>query len=433
MKKLLRARQMLGKYRIERLLAQGGFGEVYRAVDTIEGRRVALKIPYAHLVDQDLLDDFRREVRLTAQLDHPNILPIKNAAFVDSHFVIASPLGGGTLADRLKRRVSFKVALEFAEQMLEALAFAHRRRIVHCDVKPENFILFPGNRLRLTDFGIARVALHTLSASGSGTLGYIAPEQAMGKPSYRSDVFSLGLILYRMFSGQLPQWPFEKPYPGYQRLRTSLLPELLALIARAVVLEPRDRFENADAMWKAFLRLKPRALGYHGRRLKRRRASAPRQDWKEVRWRQFRRRYGRALETKSECPRCKGPVAESMIACSWCGESIPRYRGKTQSSRRCPRCRRGLKLDWRFCPWCHGPSLRATSSRSFSDSRYSARCHNKSCSRRLLMPFMRYCPWCRQKVRRRWPIPDGDQRCSRCGWGVVPSFWDYCPWCGSAI
>jgi serine/threonine protein kinase len=97
--------------------------------------------------------------------------------------------------------------------MIEAVAYAHRQRIIHCDIKPENFILFPDNRLRLTDFGIARVAQNTVAGSGSGTVGYMAPEQAMGKPSMRSDVFSLGLVIYRMLTGQLPEWPFEWPPP----------------------------------------------------------------------------------------------------------------------------------------------------------------------------------------------------------------------------
>ncbi|MBN1442932.1 MAG: protein kinase, partial [Planctomycetes bacterium] len=129
MKRLLRTRQKLGKYRIEGLLARGGFAEVYRAVDTIEGMRVALKIPFSHLVDKELISSFRKEVRITAKLDHPNVLPIKNAAFIDDHFVVASPLGERTLASRLKSRMSARLALELAEQMIEALAVAHRHKI----------------------------------------------------------------------------------------------------------------------------------------------------------------------------------------------------------------------------------------------------------------------------------------------------------------
>src|SRR5690606_16309985 len=135
-----------------------------------------------------------------ARLDHPNILPIKNAEFIDDNFVVAFALGTGTLADRLSRRISPETALSYTDQILESLAYAHSQNIIHCDVKPENIILFPNHRSRLTDFGIAKVAMRRIKASGSGTVGYIAPEQAMGKPSFRSDVFSAGLILVRMFA-----------------------------------------------------------------------------------------------------------------------------------------------------------------------------------------------------------------------------------------
>ena len=98
---MLKARQRLGKYRIERRVSSGGFADVYRALDTIEGVRVALKVPHPHLLTKELLEDFRNEVRLMARLDHVNILPLKDASVVQSHFVIVFPLGERTLADRL--------------------------------------------------------------------------------------------------------------------------------------------------------------------------------------------------------------------------------------------------------------------------------------------------------------------------------------------
>ena len=162
----LRARQRLGKYRVERRLAQGGFADVYRAYDTIEGIRVALKIPQAGLVSEALLEDFKSEVRITARLDHPHILPIKNADFIDGRFVVVYQLGDATLAERLTRRLSLAKALDFAEQILDALAYAHAHRILHCDVKPENFILFE-DHLRLADFGISKIAFRTMHASGA--------------------------------------------------------------------------------------------------------------------------------------------------------------------------------------------------------------------------------------------------------------------------
>ncbi|HUG92854.1 MAG TPA: serine/threonine-protein kinase [Planctomycetaceae bacterium] len=257
---MLKARQKLGKYRIERRLASGGFGSVFQAMDTIEGIRVALKIPHAAVITESVLDDFRKEVRMTARLEHTNILPLKNASFIDGHFVIATPLGEESLADRLRRRMSLTTALELFTQMLEAVAYAHRQRIIHCDIKPENFILFPGGRVRLTDFGIAKVAQKTVAASGSGTVGYMAPEQAMGRPSLRSDVFALGLILYRMLTGVLPDWPYRWPPTGHQKLRRRVHPEMIAFLRRALDMHPRKRFRDADQMLRPFRLAKSKTL-----------------------------------------------------------------------------------------------------------------------------------------------------------------------------
>jgi len=255
-----RSRQRVGKYRIEKRVADGGFAVVYQAMDTIEGIRVALKVPHSSYIDEEVLKDFRTEVRLTARLDHPHILPLKNASFIDDAFVIVFPLGIESFHERMRRRMSLPTLLDFAEQMISAVAYAHRQRIIHCDIKPENYILFPGNRLRLTDFGIAKVAQKTVRASGTGTVGYMAPEQAMGKPSLRSDVFSLGLILYRMVSGELPEWPYEWPLPGYTRLRRRVPAGFIEFIRRAMEVNPRKRYRDANKMLEEFHILKQKAL-----------------------------------------------------------------------------------------------------------------------------------------------------------------------------
>lgn len=257
----LRARQYLGKYKIERQIGSGGFAQVYSALDTIEGVRVALKIPFDHLVDDEMLELFRQEVRLVAQLDHPNILQLKNADIVDDRLIVATLLGRETLDDRLGRRLSVEKALLFAEQMIAAVAYAHDCRIVHCDVKPENFILFDDDVLRLTDFGIAKVARITIMGSGTGTVGHMAPEQAMGKPSMRSDVFSLGLILYRMLTGVWPEYPFAWPPPAASVLRSKHVhPDLIRFIKKAIAPVPRNRFADAVKMEETYAELYPIAL-----------------------------------------------------------------------------------------------------------------------------------------------------------------------------
>jgi len=259
-KMMLRRRQRLGQYRIEARISVGGFAEVYRAYDTVEGIRVAMKMPHQELVDADTLNAFRREVRVAAKLDNPNILPIKTAGMVDDRFVIVTPLGVESLGDRLERRLARSAALSYMEQLLDALACAHRNKVVHLDVKPENLILFPEHRLRLADFGLARVARRTMSASGSGTLGYIAPEQALGKPSMRSDVFSAGLIMWKLMSGGLPEWPFKWPYPKHERAAKSWHPALIQVIRRALAVDEKKRYPTAVAMRIAFNKAKDRAL-----------------------------------------------------------------------------------------------------------------------------------------------------------------------------
>jgi serine/threonine-protein kinase len=270
----IKPRQKLGKYRIERKLANGGFAIVYQAMDTIEGIRVALKVPHTDNIDDSVLREFRQEVRMTAKLDHPNILPLKNASFIDNRFVIVFPLGEKSLDERLRSRLSMHTALYYSEQLIEAVAYAHRQRIIHCDIKPENVIIFGGNRLRLTDFGIAKVALRTVRASGTGTVGYMAPEQAMGKPSFRSDVFSLGLMLYRLFAGDWPEWPYEWPPAGYHRLRGRVHRDLIAFLRKAIEINPRDRYRDADQILAAFRKVKAKALHHETARQRRRQRAA---------------------------------------------------------------------------------------------------------------------------------------------------------------
>jgi eukaryotic-like serine/threonine-protein kinase len=255
----LRRRQRLGKYRIECRLSDSDFATVYRAHDTIEGIDVALKLPHAALVDRATLAAFRKEARTAARLDHTNILTIKTAEEIDGHFVIVTPLGIEDLGTRMQRRMSATTALDLAEQLLRGLAEAHDQKVIHLDVKPQNAILFPRGRLRLADFGIARVALRTLVGSGSGTVGYIAPEQALGQPSMRSDVFSAGLVIWQLMTKQLPKWPFDWPHPGLARARREFGDELAAVCRRATEVREHRRFADAGRMLTAFERARKRS------------------------------------------------------------------------------------------------------------------------------------------------------------------------------
>jgi serine/threonine-protein kinase len=431
---LLRPGTKLGKYRLKGQISNGPFATVYRALDTLEGVHVALKIPHKGLITKESLDDFSREVRLAARLDHPNILRLKTADFIDGHLVIALPLGDESLEERLQRRISLKTALDLGEQLLRAVAFAHEKGVIHCDVKPDNLLLFPDGRLRLTDFGISKVAHRTISASGAGTVGYMAPEQAMGRPSRRSDVFAAGLVLWQMLSGELPEWPFEWPLPGYAKLRRILHPDMLALLRRALDLKPARRFDDAGQMLAAYVRAKPRTIRHAAQRGRKRKTKPPtKRHWKEIRQQQFLRQFGRPLETRQECARCGGPVSEPMHACPWCGSSRKVVRSVTTFPACCPRCDRGVKLDWNYCPWCFGAGFEPLTDRQYSDRRYVGRCRNARCERKDLMQFMRYCPWCRTKVRQKWKIAGIGHTCRKCGWGVLRDFWSHCPWCSTKL
>jgi serine/threonine-protein kinase len=259
--KPFRRGHVFGKYKIIKLIGQGGFARVYSATDTIEGLPVALKLPHEQFVDKELLDQFRREIRITAKLQHENILSVKNAEMIDGHLVVVTKLGVETLDDRLQRRLATTKAFALAAQMLDAVAYAHEQGVIHCDIKPENFILFDDDVIRLADFGIAKVSRMTVAGSGTGTIGHMAPEQAMGKPSMRSDVFSLGLVFYRMFSGAWPEYPFQWPPPNAMRLRSKHIhPDFIALIKKAIEPQPNKRFADALRMQSEFETVLPKAL-----------------------------------------------------------------------------------------------------------------------------------------------------------------------------
>ncbi|MEM6638622.1 MAG: serine/threonine-protein kinase [Pseudomonadota bacterium] len=426
----LRARQRIGKYRVEKRIASGPYATVYAALDTIERQRVALKIPNSEHATGDALEDFKREVRLAARLYHPNILPLKDASFIDGRFVIVTHLGGETLAKRMGRRMSLATMVSFAEQILEALAYAHGEGVLHCDIKPENLILFEDEHLMLADFGIAKTAMRTIKASGSGTLGYLAPEQAMGRPSPRSDVFAAGLLLYRLFAGHVPEWPFDWPPAGIEKLKTRLSPDGEAWLRRALKPRPADRFRDAQHFQTAFQELKRRGGLLRGH--VRQKSQKKRTDWQDIRVRQFKKLFGRELETHYQCHHCDGPISERMVACPWCSADLPKHEHDTRFPAHCPSCYRGTKLDWVYCPTCYGPGFEVETTRQFPDKRYTATCHKESCGGPL-MPFMRYCPWCHTKTKQAWSLSNSNDHCERCGWGVASEFWTYCPWCRCSL
>lgn len=428
---LLRVRQKFGKYRILGRIASGPLATVYKAADTIHKTRVALKVPKSD--DNITHEDFLHEVHIATRLDHPNILSVLDANYIGDKFVIAMELGSESLADRIERRTSTERSLDLADQALAALAHAHEKKIIHCDIKPENFILFPGNRLKMADFGFAKVSLRTLKASGSGTIDYISPEQAMGRPKFQSDVFSIALVLYRLFSGKLPEWPYKWPMIGHERLRARFGPEIANMLRKGTELDPADRYRNAIEMYAAFRRIRRIAEKRQGKTSKRKTTTSKNgAAWRKLQWREFQKQFKKELGTDQECRRCNGPVAECMQACPWCGVDHPTPRSETKMPAVCPRCERGVKTDWHYCAWCFGKGFEVETTRRFPDKRYSSKCANHKC-REPLMPFMRYCPWCKVKIKKPWKIAGSKDKCPSCKWGIVSEFWKFCAWCSSPV
>ncbi|MBW8016190.1 MAG: protein kinase [Planctomycetes bacterium] len=412
----------LGKYRLKKRIGTGGFCEVWEARDSVEGICVALKIPLADINGNRDNEVLLREVRAVSKLRHPNILSVKNADIVADHAVLATELSMRTLAD-CSKPMSVKRVILIIAQVLEGLAYAHHHRIVHCDVNPNNIFLFPDNRAALGDFGISlKLKGRRKTVDDYGTPGYVAPEQAYGYPTYRSDCFAIGLILYEYITGLLPRWPFDWPFRGNERLRERTGLAFVKFIKNSVAVDPKRRFSNADKMLTAMIEALPK---------KHKNILAPKAEKKETDWRKVRReafvnRYSRVFPVIFRCIDCDEPIAEMMQICPWCGSGKNRFDSCSQFSHICTRCHKGVLPEWRFCPWCYGPGYESKNITSSPKVHYHCRCNH--CNGKLVR-FMRYCPWCHRKVKQAWDVRPFPETCGWCNWPVDTEFWDYCPWC----
>src|SRR5271155_2985910 len=206
--RFLPGRLIAGRYRIIALLGKGGMGEVYRADDLTLGQPVALKfLPDEAARDQALLERFKNEVRIARRVSHPNVCRVYDVGDMDGHtFFTMEYVDGEDLASLLRRigRLPEDKALDIARQLCAGLAAAHAKGVLHRDLKPANIMLDGRGQVVITDFGLAGVADQIQGADvRSGTPAYMAPEQLAGKEvSTRSDIFSLGLVLYEVFTGK---------------------------------------------------------------------------------------------------------------------------------------------------------------------------------------------------------------------------------------
>jgi len=198
---------LAGRYRILGLIGRGGMGEVYRAYDLILNQAVALKFLGPSNLSEDALTRFRNEVRVARQVSHPNVCRVYDIGFIEgSHFLSMEYLDGEDLASLIRRigRLPQDKAIEFTRKICAGLAAAHERGVLHRDLKPHNIMIDGRGQVRITDFGLAALAQEVgLGDIRSGTPAYMAPEQKAGREvTTRSDIYSLGLTLYEMFTGK---------------------------------------------------------------------------------------------------------------------------------------------------------------------------------------------------------------------------------------
>ena len=430
---VLRKGTRLGKYRLEHRLGKGAFSDVWAARDTVEARRVALKVAYDWVVREFGRPAMEAEARIACRLSHPNIVATRNADWIDGRFVMATELAKRHVYDHGPAWRSGRVALRIMRDVAAGLAHAHSLSLMHRDVKPENVLIFADGHAGLTDFGVSRfVRPESRSYTEAGTMGYMAPEQAYGKPTLASDVFSLGVIAYELLTGKLLAWPFPWPPERYDRFAAKVPEPVRPVLRRACAFDPADRFPSAVelhmALEAAFRKLEEERAPPRRRR-RRRGAPAPAPTPFVVGMDLFRRRHGRALGMRFHCRRCNGPIAEAMRVCPWCGTKDNSFAEITRAPLICPHCERGVLPEWTSCPWCWEGRFRGNGRPPRPDALAARRCTRRGCAGEL-RPFMRFCPVCKKKPGRPWSHPDLADRCPRCRWPVSRGFWRFCAWCG---
>jgi serine/threonine protein kinase len=262
------------RYQLEQTLGTGGMALVYKAKDLMLERSVAVKVLREDLsTDMSFRERFRQEARAAANLSHPNIVTVHDFGLDQGHlFIVMEYVPGTDLKTRIREKSRFSVqeTLELMIQACQGVGYAHRAGLVHCDIKPHNMLVSPDGRLKVTDFGIAR-ALASISPEERsevvwGSPHYFSPEQAAGlPPSPASDVYSLGVILYEMLTGQLPFNAADaeelarmhrevQPIPP-RAINPAIPSQLDEIILKVLSKEPSARYRTADQLGHLLLGL----------------------------------------------------------------------------------------------------------------------------------------------------------------------------------
>ena len=252
------------RYELQELIGGGGMADVYKAQDKLLDRAVAVKILHQQYAnDAEFVEKFRREATAAAKLAHPNIVNIYDVGEDGgSQYIVMEYVSGPTLKEVIQQKGCLEPieAVRIAKEIASALESAHRNNLVHCDIKPHNILVMPDGHIKVTDFGIARaVSASTMTYSGSvmGSVHYFSPEQAKGTViTTKSDVYSLGVVLYEMLTGQLPfngetsvsialKHLQEEPVP-IRQINPSIPPVLEAIVQKAMSKDPADRPSSTE-------------------------------------------------------------------------------------------------------------------------------------------------------------------------------------------
>ncbi|MBS5343240.1 MAG: Stk1 family PASTA domain-containing Ser/Thr kinase [Clostridium sp.] len=255
-----------GRYEIQELIGVGGMAVVYKAYDTIDDRAVAVKIlKDEFLGNQEFIRRFKNESKAIAVLDHPNIVKVYDVSFGDRlQYIVMEYIDGISLKEYLnqQKEIRWKEALHFTMQILRALQHAHEKGIIHRDIKPQNIMLLQDGTIKVTDFGIARFShseTRTMTDKAIGSVHYIAPEQARGDlTDDKADIYSVGVMLYEMITGQLPFEADNAVSVAIMQLQADPKPPrdinptipigLEEITLKAMQKTPAQRYQSAEEM-----------------------------------------------------------------------------------------------------------------------------------------------------------------------------------------